>query len=146
MQICLKRFRRSQRALSTHYVIGVYPASTPRGHSGYRGGVIRQCAGLLPEEGRYEWSHPRRSAETNREEAESYRAQREAALSDFAANLAKERAMLDEAERAQGEQLREEIRQGRATLDRAEREFFEQVEEARRDFDAAIEEARRSIG
>ena len=54
--------------------------------------------------------------------------------------------MLDEAERAQGEQLREEIRQGRATLDRAEREFFEQVEEARRDFDAAIEEARRSIG
>jgi small-conductance mechanosensitive channel len=79
------------------------------------------------------------------EEAEAYRARREAALSDFAANLAKERAMLDEAERAQGEQLGEEIRQGRATLDRAEREFFEQVEEARRDFDAAVEEARRSI-
>lgn len=79
------------------------------------------------------------------EEAEAYRTHREAALREFAATLAKERAMLDEAERTQGEQFSEDIRQARAAFDRAEREFFEQADEALRDFNAAAEEARQSI-
>ena len=79
-------------------------------------------------------------------EAESYRAQREAAIREFAANIAKERAILDEAEREHGEQFSQEIKQARANFDEAEREFYESTEQALLDFDVAIEEARRAIG
>jgi len=79
------------------------------------------------------------------EEAEAFRAQREAALREFATNLARERAILDETERTQGEQFSDEIRQARATFDAAEREFLEQTEAALHDFNAAVEETRRSI-
>ena len=79
-------------------------------------------------------------------DAEIYRAQRDAAIREFATNLTKERAILDEAEREHGQQFSEEIKQARANFDKAEREFYESAEEALKAFNAAIEEARRAIG
>ncbi len=93
-------------------------------------------------------SGDRREDERRRliEEARSYRTHRMRAIREFAANLQKERAILDEAERTHGEELRADIATARATLDEAERDFYEQADQALREFNAAVKVSRHSIG
>lgn len=86
----------------------------------------------------------RREEEWSRldEEAETYRKDVERAKQEFDKNTAKERAILDDAERTDGDALRADIEKMRAALDEAERNFHQQADQAVREFDAAFRKAR----
>lgn len=80
------------------------------------------------------------------EEARAYRESVKQAKREFADNLAKERAILDEAELVHGDQFKREIEDARTGLDRAEREFIADSDRALRAFNSSVRGARRSIG
>ena len=80
------------------------------------------------------------------EGARAYRAEIRKAKREYAKNLERERAILDEAERSNPGEFDEDIKNARALYDQAEREFYETLDETLRQFNAAMRQARRSVG
>jgi hypothetical protein len=111
-------------------------------------GVVLVCYNSAPDRSSEESNMGDRRREKERrvvdKEAQAYRANVRSAKPEFAKNVARERAILDEAERTYGDQLSEDIQNMRAALDEAEREFLEESSRALREFNAGIRKSRRS--
>ena len=80
------------------------------------------------------------------QDAEAFRAERQATIRDFASGIEKDRAMFAQAERSGGGEVTDRMKCVRARVAEAERTFYEQMDRALLSFEAAAERARRLVG
>jgi hypothetical protein len=78
------------------------------------------------------------------DEARAYRLGVRRSMKEFAKNLERERAILDEAERSSAGEFDADIKNARKLYDEGEREFYEAADLALRQFNAAVRRSRRS--